>query len=276
MIDIDWLISKESKLRFSGYEKELLEDGSNIAGFNYEQAMLCRGYPLDSAIYILQAEGNNNKEKIENGLKIYKLKKQLELEDLLVLYPDAIEYIVKEIENGRLTLSGIIQNFRLKVSSNILVSTNFSEYHSFSSKIFTNKSLIEYAIKHPSFFEAITAYEFEYFIAELLEKMGYKNIEVTQKSKDHGVDIFAEIKHTLGTELMIVQCKKNSLNNRVGEPVIKQLLMNVKLQKASKGLIATTSILTKPAISLIDSYSHKLLSMDIETIKEHLQKTIFK
>ncbi|MET4764179.1 MULTISPECIES: restriction endonuclease [Bradyrhizobium] len=67
---------------------------------------------------------------------------------------------------------------------------------------------------------------------------------VTRKSNDFGVDGFAV--HPDG--LMIVQCKRNSTENKVGRPTIQQFKGVVEEQNAHRGYIITTSTFTEDAI----------------------------
>lgn len=68
----------------------------------------------------------------------------------------------------------------------------------------------------------LTGYDFEHFVAHLMECMGY-TARVSQKSSDGGVDIIAHIDR-LGFQPPIVkiQCKRQK--DPIGEPVVSQLL----------------------------------------------------
>lgn len=52
--------------------------------------------------------------------------------------------------------------------------------------------------------DAMDGHDFEYFCADILRKNGFRNVEVTQGSGDHGVDIFAE----KGDISYAIQCKR--------------------------------------------------------------------
>ena len=68
----------------------------------------------------------------------------------------------------------------------------------------------------------LSGYEFEHFVAHILECMGY-SARVTEKSGDGGVDVIA---HTdqLGFQppIIKVQCKRQT--GQIGEPEVSQLL----------------------------------------------------
>jgi hypothetical protein len=67
----------------------------------------------------------------------------------------------------------------------------------------------------------------------------------TRKSNDFGVDGFAI--HSDG--LIIVQCKRNSADNKVGRPTIQQFKGVAEEQNAYRGYFITTSAFTEDAIA---------------------------
>ncbi len=79
-------------------------------------------------------------------------------------------------------------------------------------------------------------YQFEAFVAHLLERMGY-HARVTQKSGDGGVDVIAH-KDELGFEppIIKVQCKQTL--NTVGQPEVAQLYGHVEASR-EHGLFIT-------------------------------------
>lgn len=116
--------------------------------------------------------------------------------------------------------------------------------------------------------------QFEVFTAELLERLGYQDIELCPKGKDGGVDVRASLKHALGTERFIVQCKRY-LKTKVGEPQVKELFANVDFNRVNRGLMVTTNYLTRPAQLFINEYPHQLSKIDkdqLEAILEDLRK----
>lgn len=98
---------------------------------------------------------------------------------------------------------------------------------------------------------------FEYFVAHLLEAMGFR-ARVTKKSGDGGVDIIAH-KDALGLEPPIIKVQVKSTEGSIGEPEVKQLKGN--LSGGEKGLLVTLGNVsakaelfarTVPDIRLID------------------------
>lgn len=105
----------------------------------------------------------------------------------------------------------------------------------------TDLRIIEAVTAEPSKLLSLTPRQFEQFTADLLERLGYRGVSIGRGSKDGGVDVSAYIEHALGVEKVIVQCKRQSQNNKVGEPVMKQLLADTDIHNAARGLMVTTS-----------------------------------
>jgi Restriction endonuclease len=102
-------------------------------------------------------------------------------------------------------------------------------------------------------------FDFEHLIGQLLSNMGL-TVEVTKKSSDQGIDIIAASHDPITGGRYIVQCKRYAPQNKVGEPEVRDLFGVVSSERASKGILVTTSSFSKAArdwaegkpISLID------------------------
>ncbi|QPC94794.1 restriction endonuclease [Mesorhizobium sp. INR15] len=73
---------------------------------------------------------------------------------------------------------------------------------------------------------SIDAYQFERFVAHLLECMGY-HARVTAKSGDGGVDVIAH-KDELGFEPPIIKVQCKQVTNAIGRPEVAQLIGHVE------------------------------------------------
>jgi restriction system protein len=85
----------------------------------------------------------------------------------------------------------------------------------------------------------------EYFVAHLLEAMGYR-ARVTPASGDGGVDVIAH-KDALGFEPPIIKVQVKSTEGTVGEPEVKQLKDN--LSGDEKGLFVTLGTFSAKAVT---------------------------
>lgn len=90
--------------------------------------------------------------------------------------------------------------------------------------------------------------DFEKLIGHLLEKDGW-TVDVTQASKDGGVDVIAtKVDINIGLLKTVWQAKKYSGNNLVKLHEVRELYSVRDEQKASKGIIITTNRLSRDAI----------------------------
>lgn len=90
-------------------------------------------------------------------------------------------------------------------------------------------------------------FQFEYLVAELLQKIGYENVEVTKRSGDKGIDVTANL--TVGgltNVKTVIQVKRYRTGNNISGKYIAQLRGSAEVDQ--RGLIITTSDFTKDAI----------------------------
>jgi hypothetical protein len=137
-------------------------------------------------------------------------------------------------------------------------------------EIVTDSRIIDYFASNPDDLLKATPRQFEELIAELLGRLGYTAIDLSPEGRDGGVDITAYIEHPFGIERVIVQCKRYTPPRKIGEPIIKQLLTDVDIQRAARGLIVTTSMLTAPARLLVESFRHRLSHIEGNELRERL------
>jgi restriction endonuclease Mrr len=89
-------------------------------------------------------------------------------------------------------------------------------------------------------------FQFEYFIADLLQAIGYEQVEVTSRSGDKGIDIVANL--TVGgitNVKTVIQVKRYKENKNLSGKYITQLRGSAEVDQ--RGLIITTSGFTKDA-----------------------------
>lgn len=117
----------------------------------------------------------------------------------------------------------------------------------------------------------LDGYEFEHFVAHILECMGYKT-RVSSKSGDGGVDVIAH-KDELGFEppIIKVQCKRSTSQN--GEPEVNQLLG--ALGEGEYALFVNLGSYSRPA-RLLERNKAKLRLIDgdelVDLVLEHYAK----
>ena len=131
--------------------------------------------------------------------------------------------------------------------------------------------LIEYIHESPDRLYTLEPRQFEEFVAEMLDKLGYQ-VQLTGKGADNGVDIFANRQTDAGPELVLVQCKRHAKEKKISKPTLKQLHADVRDQKATKGLFVTSSSFTRPAKIYIEDFRYRLAGADFDNIQEWLAR----
>jgi HJR/Mrr/RecB family endonuclease len=115
---------------------------------------------------------------------------------------------------------------------------------------------------------------FEKLIAELLERDGYE-VELMKGSKDGGVDVVA-VKNlgAAGYFKALWQAKKQSLKNKVGISVIRELADTRQEFGASKGIIVTSSYLTRGALERVERDNYLLGKVDRDDLDQWIRRTL--
>lgn len=126
--------------------------------------------------------------------------------------------------------------------------------------------------KNPYLFYQLSSYDFERVIAKLFEKKGF-SVKLTPQTRDGGKDIFIA-KNDLCSFLFYVECKKYEPTNHVGIDVIQRLYGVVSAEKATGGIIATTSYFTKPAKDYIQEHNitHQISLKDFNDIQQMINE----
>ena len=94
----------------------------------------------------------------------------------------------------------------------------------------------------PQHFDELEGHEFEYFCAELLEKKGFVDVEVTKGSGDYGVDILAEKEGVT----YAIQCK--CYTAPIGVKAIQEAYAGRDYYDRMVGAVLTNQYFTTPAV----------------------------
>lgn len=134
-----------------------------------------------------------------------------------------------------------------------------------------NDELLYDLAKNPNLLYALSSYDFERVIARMFEKKGF-SVKITQKTRDGGKDIFVA-KNDLCSFLFYVECKKYAPDRPVGIDVVQRLYGVVSAEKATGGIVATTSHFAKPVKDYIREYKleNQITLQDYETITNILK-----
>lgn len=109
-----------------------------------------------------------------------------------------------------------------------------------------NEELIKFLAAHPERLQTLDPRYFEQVVAEIFRDFGY-DVILTPRSKDGGLDVRAIRKDSVGTLLYLIECKRYASHRPVGVEIVRGLYGVAALEKATHGVIATTSHFTKGA-----------------------------
>lgn len=109
-----------------------------------------------------------------------------------------------------------------------------------------NDKVFSYLAEHPNELYNLTSREFEEFMAQLYNKLGY-NAELTKATRDGGKDIILRKPDILGDMVFYVECKQYNAKNKVGIDIVQRFAGIIEMDKVNGGIIATTSFFSSDA-----------------------------
>jgi len=137
------------------------------------------------------------------------------------------------------------------------------------SVVLINDEIRRYLAAHPEKVYDLTPRKFEELVADILHDLGF-GVELTQATRDGGVDIYAYIKTAVCDFLVFVECKRWSPDRHVGLDVVQRLYGVQQIGHANKSMIITTSFFTEPAIQEVNRYQGMMTLRDYNHLKRWL------
>lgn len=131
--------------------------------------------------------------------------------------------------------------------------------------------LISTLAKRPELLHELDSRKFEELLAELFKGMGYE-VELTPPARDGGFDLKAYTKAKHGTLLTLVEAKKYKPGRPVGVELVRNLYGVLEHEKASHGVLATTSRFTKGAKDMHAQHAYRLSLSGFNEITEWLRE----
>lgn len=108
----------------------------------------------------------------------------------------------------------------------------------------------------PFNYDIMDGHQFEYFCADILRKNGFSNVEVTQGSGDHGIDILAEKDGIT----YAIQCKCYSSN--IGNAAVQQAYTGKGFYHKDIAVVLTNRYFTTQAVEEAKALGVKLWDRD--------------
>lgn len=133
------------------------------------------------------------------------------------------------------------------------------------------KEILAHFAKNPELVHALAPREFEELVAELFARQGYQ-VTLTAATRDGGVDLYVVDNTDFGSFLYLVECKKYRADRPVGVGVIRDLFGVVQANRASAGIVATTSFFTGDALAWAQPMRYQLSLRDFVALRAWLAK----
>lgn len=133
-------------------------------------------------------------------------------------------------------------------------------------------SLLRTLAAHPELLHTLHWRKFEELVAELLNREGF-DVTLTSASGDRGVDIYALRHEGFGRFLYVVECKRQAPDRMVGPGLVRHLYGVVEREKATHGLLATTSFFTRGAVAEQRDVRFRVSLRDFHAIQAWLRRT---
>jgi Restriction endonuclease len=112
---------------------------------------------------------------------------------------------------------------------------------------------------------------FEELVAELLCRDGFE-VNLTQATRDGGRDILAYQETIVGRHLFLVECKRRNAQKPVDVSVVRSLYGVVMQERATAGLVVTTSYFTDAALNFRSPLEFQLTLRNYEDLVSWLRK----
>jgi restriction system protein len=133
--------------------------------------------------------------------------------------------------------------------------------------------LIQELARHPQLMRAMTPRKFEELVAELLSRKGLK-VSLTPHTRDGGRDILASLDSAMGDHLYLVECKRYAPDRLVGVELVRHLYGVVEIERATAGVLVTTSSFTSGARDLERTINHRLSLRDYDDLVIWLKSVV--
>jgi HJR/Mrr/RecB family endonuclease len=135
---------------------------------------------------------------------------------------------------------------------------------------FVDQRLIAELYHNPEKLKTIDRREFEKVIAELFHGFGY-DVELTKRTRDGGKDIVAISRREFESRYLI-ECKRPDPGSPVSVSTVRELYGVKEDDRATKGIIVTTTSLTKDAREFIQKHRWELEGKEYDDIVEWLRR----
>lgn len=133
--------------------------------------------------------------------------------------------------------------------------------------------LIAYLADHPERLYDLRPRQFEELLAELYAREGFQ-VEMTKETRDGGIDLYLVRYESFGRVLTVVDAKRYRQDRAVSVGIVRGLYGVVEAERASAGVVATTSFFTREAKRFQESVPFRLSLQDYFDLQTMLRRAV--
>lgn len=120
----------------------------------------------------------------------------------------------------------------------------------------------------------LTPRQFEELVAELFIEKGY-DVELTQQTRDGGKDLIIMNRSDIGNFMVYAECKHYRPDRPVGVDIITQLLGRINFDRATAGMVVTSSYFSPDAKDFQSQIEHQMSLIDYVKLSSWIEQKIF-
>jgi hypothetical protein len=134
-----------------------------------------------------------------------------------------------------------------------------------------NDKLIAWFLQNPGQLRTMRPRQFEELVAELFDGFGFQ-VELTKTTRDGGFDVIAIGNKTIAASKYLIECKRYAETKKVGVHPVRSLFGVVNDERATKGILVTTSSFTATADQFLQRNKWVLEGRDFDGLLKWLKE----
>lgn len=193
--------------------------------------------------------------------------------------PLLLNLVVNHINNGQRNLDALFNLLSQDIKYNPIDRTGelhksndpSSLIHVTNDIRIVNERLLDVVQKNNKAIFDLTPRQFEEFVAELMEKRGYR-VDLTKATRDGGKDLIIANHADIGNFIFYVECKKYAPDNPVGVNLVRELAGTILADRVTAGIMVTSSYFSPDAINYSNQLKHQLSLIDFLKLKDWINE----
>lgn len=135
---------------------------------------------------------------------------------------------------------------------------------------FVNRRIIDRIGRRATEVYNLSAREFEELVAELFDERGYK-VQLTQQTRDGGKDLIILDHRDIGNFMVYAECKRYAPDRPVGVSVISDLVGRISADRATAGMVITSSYFSPDAKVFQSKFEHQMRLIDFVKLSSMIE-----